>query len=346
MRNHVLNDAAGEKTMVEKRYWYMSADLLRRSTSIMAYKSPSLTLRQQVVDEGIPRLGAEAARAAISDWGRKVSDITHLVFCTTATGCLPGADFNVARLLGLPLSTKKVMLYQTGCHGAGLALRLAKDFAENNRGARVLVVCSEITALGLRGPSETDIGNLVGQALFGDAAAAVIVGADPGTGERGLFEMVSASQDVIPGMEEAVVAKLYEEGAMFQLHRDLPLLVSSNIQQLAKKALVNAGVLTGDDDGDWTKGLFWAVHPGGREILDRVESRLGLRKEKLAASREVMRQYGNTLSSSVVLVLDEIRRRSAEQGLHTAGEGLEWGLLLAFGPGITVETILLRALPN
>jgi len=137
-------------------------------------------------------------------------------------------------------------------------------------------------------------------------------------------------------MEEAEVYKLYEEGVVFQLHHDLPLLVSSNIQQLTKKAPVNAGVLTGDDDGDRTEGLFCAVHPGGREILDRVESRLGLRKEKLAASRELMRQYGNTLSSWVVLVLDEIRRRSAEQGLHTAGEGLKWGLLIAFGPGITV----------
>ena len=147
-------------------------------------------------------------------------------------------------------------------------------------------------------------------------------------------------------MEEAVVYKLYEEGVVFQLHRDPPLLVSSNIQQLTKKAPVNVRVLTGDDDGDRTEGLFCAVHPGGREILDRVESRLGLRKEKLAASREVMRQYGNTLSSWIVLVLDEIRRRSAEQGLHTAGEGLEWGLLLAFGPSITVETIVLRVVPN
>jgi len=109
---------------------------------------------------------------------------------------------------------------------------------------------------------------------------------------------------------------------------------------------VNVVVLTGDDDGDWTEGLFWAVHPGGQEILDKVESRFGLRKEKLAASREVMRKYDNTLSSCVLLILDEIQRRSAEQGLHTAGEGLEWGLLLAFGPGITVETIVLRALPN
>jgi len=207
----------------------MSVDLLHRSTSITAYKSPSLTLRQQIVDEGIPQFGAEAARAAISDWGRQASDIMHLVFCTTDTGCMLGAGVTVARLLALPLSTKKVMLYQTSCHGAGLALRLAKDFAENNRGARVLVVCSEITALGVHGPSENDMGNHVGQAFFSDAAAALIVGADPGTGERGLFEMVSASQDVIPRTEEAVVARLYEEGVMYKLNRDMPLLVSSNI---------------------------------------------------------------------------------------------------------------------
>ena len=68
--------------------------------------------------------------------------------------------------------------------------------------------------------------------------------------------MVLALQDVILGTKEAVVARLYEEGVMYKLNRDLPLLVSSNIQKLAKKALVNARVLTGDDDGDWTEGLF------------------------------------------------------------------------------------------
>ena len=80
------------------------------------------------------------------------------------------------------------------------------------------------------------------------------------------------------------------------------------------------------------------MQPGGQEILDKVESKFRVRKEKLAASREV--------SSCVVLILDEIQQRSVEQGLHTAGEGLERGLLLAFGHGITVETIVLRVVPN
>nr|CAB3485233.1 unnamed protein product [Digitaria exilis] len=92
--------------------------------------------------------------------------------CITAYkshGCIPDADFEVLKLLGLPLSTRSFMLYQASCHGGGMALRLAKDLAENNPGARVLVVCSEVITMALRGPSETHVGNLVGQAIFSDA---------------------------------------------------------------------------------------------------------------------------------------------------------------------------------
>uniref|UniRef100_A0A0D3EQY3 Chalcone/stilbene synthase C-terminal domain-containing protein n=1 Tax=Oryza barthii TaxID=65489 RepID=A0A0D3EQY3_9ORYZ len=183
--------ATGERTMIEKRHLYTSDDLLRSTPSITAYNSTSLTLRQELANHGVPRLGAEAARAAIADWGGRASDITHLVFVTSTSGCLPGADFELLGLLGLPPSTKRAMV----------------------------------------------------------------------------------------------------------------------------------------------------------EILDRMESKLGLGKEKLEASRAVMAQYGNTRSSCVVLVMEEMRRWSEERGLRTAGEGLDMGMLVGFGPGLTVETIVLRALP-
>ena len=121
----------------------------------------------------------------------------------------------------------------------------------------------------------------------------------------------------------------------------MPLHISNSVERLARAALEQAGVTV----RDWNEEVFWVVHPGGRKILDMVESRLGLRKEKLEAPREVMRQHGNTLSSCIIIVLEEMRRRSAERSMATVGEGLEWGLLFAFSPGITVETILLRALP-
>ncbi|CAN6374643.1 unnamed protein product [Urochloa humidicola] len=327
-----------EKTKIEKRHVYMSDDLLRTNPSITAYQSPSLNLRQSLTDATVPLLVAEAARKAIGDWGQHASNITHLVFCTTMTGCMPGADFEVVKLLGLPLSTKRVMLYQVGCHGGGLVLRLAKDLAENNSGARVLVVCSEVITMALRGPSETHMGNLVGQALFGDAASAVVVGVvGPASGsvcrEAPLFEIVSASQDILLETEEGgVQAKLCEEG--------MPMHIANNIEELVKGTLERAGLVK-----DWNEEMFWVVHPGGRKIVDMVQCTLQLREEKLEVCREVMRQHGNTLSSCVIIALDEMRRSSAKRSLATTGEGLEWGLLFAFGPGITVETILLRALP-
>ncbi|CAN6180508.1 unnamed protein product [Urochloa humidicola] len=256
---------------------------------------------------------------------------------------MPGADFEVIKLLGLPLSTRRFMLYQTGCHGGGMALHLAKDLAENNPGARVLVVGSEVVTMVLRGPSEYHMGNLVGQAIFGDAAGAAIVGAGPmfQDEEHPLFEMVWASQDIMPDTEEAVVSELTEEGIVFTLHRDVGMHISSSLGRLATAALEQAGEKKVED---WNEEVFWLVHPGGRDILDRVETKLGLRREKLELSREVMRQHGNTLCSCVIVAMAEIRRRSAEWSLATAGEGLEWGLLFGFGPGLTVETVL-RALP-
>ncbi|KAL6871002.1 hypothetical protein ACP4OV_014850 [Aristida adscensionis] len=332
-----------EKTMIEKRHLYVSDELLRSNPSMTAYSAPSATLRQQLADEGVPKLAAEAALAAMGDWGRPASDVTHLIVCTSSSGGFPGADCELVGLLGLPPSTKRVMLYQAGCHGGAAALRMAKDVAENNRGARVLVVCAEVTAQALRGPSESHVGNLVGQAIFGDGAGAVVVGcdADPAAGERALFELVWAWQEVVPGTGDGIVAALREEGVVFTLSRDVPLYVSGAVRRAAERALREvAGAAP-----ELKEEVFWVVHAGGREVLDRAEAALGLGEGQLAASRSVMRQYGNTLSSSVMLVMEEMRRRSEEQGLRTAGEGLEWGLLIGFGPGITVETILLRALP-
>jgi len=85
--------------------------------------------------------------------------------------------------------------------------------------------------------------------------------------------------------------------------------------------------------------LFWALHPGSRGILDRVESALGLEPKKLAASRTVVKDYGNMLSATVIFVLEELRRRMDEEG----DEAAEWGMMVGFGPGFTVETMVLHA---
>ena len=207
---------------------------------------------------------------------------------------------------------------------------------ENNPGARVLVVCSEPTINGFRGPCKDHVQNLVIQALFGDGAAAVIVGTDPHPGiERLLFEIMYAAQNIIPGSDGLIEGKLRESGLMISLQLEIPLYIAGSMPHVMKGAMGPLGITSPND-------VFWILHPGGRAIVDAVEMTLGLSKEKLWATREVLKEYGNMSSASVLFVMETMRRKSEEKKMPTAGEGLEWGLLVGFGPGITIETVLLR----
>nr|CDU44043.1 chalcone synthase [Bunias orientalis] len=329
-----------DKSMIRKRHMHLTEEFLKENPNMCAYMAPSLDARQDIVVVEVPKLGKEAAVRAIKEWGQPKSKITHLVFCTTSGVDMPGADYQLTKLLGLRPSVKRLMMYQQGCFAGGTVLRLAKDLAENNRGARVLVVCSEITAVTFRGPSDTHLDSLVGQALFSDGAAALIVGSDPDTsvGEKPIFEMVSAAQTILPDSDGAIDGHLREVGLTFHLLKDVPGLISKNIEKSLEEAFKPLGI------SDWNS-LFWIAHPGGPAILDRVEIKLGLKAEKMRATRHVLSEYGNMSSACVLFILDEMRKKSTEDGVATTGEGLEWGVLFGFGPGLTVETVVLHSVP-
>lgn len=330
----------GEKSTIKKRYMHLTEDILKENPSMCEFMAPSYDARQDIAVVELPKLAKEAASKAIKEWGQPKSKITHLVFCTTTgTADMPGADYQLIKLLGLKSSVKRVMMYQQGCFGGGTVLRLAKDLAENNKGARVLAVCAEIVAISFRGPSESHFDSLVGQSLFGDGAAAAIIGADPDISvERPLFQLVSAAQTILPDSDGAVEGHLREVGLTFHALKDLPKIVSRNIEQSLVEAFARIGI------SDWNS-IFWIVHPGGPAILDQVEAKLSLEEGKLRASRNVLSEYGNMSTACVLFILDEMRKSSAEGGKGTTGEGLEWGVLFGFGPGLTVETVVLHSVP-
>ncbi|KAL8134490.1 chalcone synthase [Apium graveolens] len=328
-----------EKSMIKKRYMHLTEEYLKENPNVCAYEAPSLDARQDLVVVEVPRLGKEAASKAIKEWGQSKSKITHLIFCTTSGVDMPGADYQLTKLLGLRPSVKRFMMYQQGCFAGGTVLRLAKDLAENNAGARVLVVCSEITAVTFRGPSDSHLDSLVGQALFGDGAAAVILGSDPDLSvERPLFQVISAAQTILPDSDGAIDGHLREVGLTFHLLKDVPGLISKNIEKSLKEAFGPIGI------SDWNS-LFWIAHPGGPAILDQVELKLGLKEEKMRATRQVLSDYGNMSSACVLFIMDEMRKKSIEEGKATTGEGLDWGVLFGFGPGLTVETVVLHSVP-
>ncbi|GLT73175.1 hypothetical protein SLA2020_450510 [Shorea laevis] len=127
-----------------------------------------------------------------------------------------------------------------------------------------------------------------------------------------------------------------EAGLIFYLRQDIPDLISENIGSNIAEALQPSCI------SDWNS-LFWIVYPGGPAIVDQVEAKLGLKPEKLRASRHALAEYGNMFGACVLFILDEMRRKSAKEGHRTTGEGLEWGVLLGFGPGLTVETVVLHS---
>ncbi|KAL6883732.1 hypothetical protein ACP4OV_011146 [Aristida adscensionis] len=319
---------------VRKRFFHHTVDLLDSHPELIDNTSSSLDARQDIVFKAIPELAASAAKDAIAEWGKSASDITHLVVTTNSGAHVPGVDFHLIPLLGLRPSVHRTMLYHNGCFADSAAMRVAKDLAENNRGARVLVICAELTIMLFRSPKDGCLQTLIDHCLFGDGAGAVIIGADPTCPiEHPLFEMVLASQTVIPNSAHALYMQLTSDGISGATHeRYLGALIGDNVEKFLLRTLGPLGI-----NANWND-LFWVVHPGAATILDQIEAALHLKLTKLVASRHVLSEYGNMFGASVIFVLDELRRRMENNG----EEAPEWGVMIAAGPGITLEMMVLH----
>ncbi|CAN1783313.1 Type III polyketide synthase B [Linum perenne] len=325
-------------TTVKTRYVVMSDEILKQYPELALEGQATVKQRLDICNDAVTRMAIEASEVCIKNWGKTVSDITHLVYVSSSEARLPGGDLYLAKGLGLSPETQRVMLYFMGCSGGVAGLRVAKDIAENNPGSRVLLATSETTIIGFKPPSASRPYDLVGVALFGDGAGAMIVGTDPIPGDESpLFELHTAIQNFLPDTEKTIDGRLTEEGISFKLARELPQIIEDNIEGFCLKLMEVAGLSSNEYNT-----LFWAVHPGGPAILNRMEKRLDLMPDKLTASRRALMDYGNASSNTIVYVLEYMIEESLKMK-ENKGQS-EWGLILAFGPGITFEGILARNL--
>ncbi|KAF8405362.1 hypothetical protein HHK36_010266 [Tetracentron sinense] len=325
-------------TTVKTRYVVMSEEILKKYPELAIEGLPTVKQRLDICNKAVTQMAIEASQSCIKSWGKPSSDITHLVYVSSSEARLPGGDLYLARGLGLSPEVRRVMLYFMGCSGGVAGLRVAKDIAENNPGSRVLLATSETTIIGFKPPSANRPYDLVGVALFGDGAGAMIIGSDPIPGiERPLFELHTAIQHFLPDTEKTIDGRFTEEGISFKLGRDLPQIIEDNVQGFCDKLMGAAGF------SDKYNEMFWAVHPGGPAILNRLEKRLDLLPDKLNASRRALMDYGNASSNTIVYVLEYMIEESLKMKKEEK-EDSQWGLILAFGPGITFEGILARNL--
>ncbi|KXG28978.2 hypothetical protein SORBI_3005G134400 [Sorghum bicolor] len=308
---------------VRKRYFQVSEELLELLDPAM----PSIDARLEAVAAALPELAVAAAAKAIAEWGRPASDITHLVVSTSSGAQMPGVDVRVASLLGLSPTVRRTMIYFQACAGGAGALRVAKDAAENNRGAgaRVLVVCADVlSVMAFHAPDDDEARRrpegIVAHALFGGRGGRRTL-----LGPRGAPRLRDGT--TIPGTERFVTGDFSAAGVGYNLAPlEVPELVGDNIERCLATALDPLGLPSGAGAGGWNS-LFWVVHPGSSTIMNSYEKALRLEPGKLAASRRA--------GPTVIFVLDEVVRRRRQ---------CEWGVLVGLGPGFTAEVIALRSL--
>lgn len=252
------------------------------------------------------------AQAAIADLRPDPASITHLVVASCTGFTAPGLDFQIMRAAGLPDTVERTVIGFMGCFAAVNALKLARHIVRSEPHARVLVVNLELSSLHLQ--EDWRIDKLLSFLLFGDGAAACLVSAEPAGIALGHFRAA-----VVPESEGLITWHIRDQGFEMHLSGQVP-------GRIRRWLAANGPHLLGNHAA--TEVALWAVHAGGRSILDAVQHALGLPHTALGHSRDVLRDFGNMSSATLVFVLERILRS------RTAGPGVA----MAFGPGLSVET--------
>ncbi|MFS0865845.1 type III polyketide synthase [Microbacterium sp. 179-B 1A2 NHS] len=289
-------------------------------TDAGALLAPSTGTRNDAYIRLAPPLFAEAARRALAAAAVDAADVTHVVTVSCTGMFAPGPDYRLVRDLGLSTRVERYHLGFVGCAAALPGLRTAARICGSDPDAVVLVVCAELCSLHFRTPADHD--QIVAASVFADGAAAAVVSADPARRGEAWFDIDRFGTALTSDGERDMAWTIGDEGFEMVLSAEVPRIIGREIQGAVAQFL----------EGDAVDA--WAVHPGGRSVLDRVESGLDLPDGALDASRAVLRDYGNMSSATILFILKsflEGRALTADDRLAT----------LAFGPGLTLEAVLL-----
>ncbi|MDB6116644.1 MAG: putative naringenin-chalcone synthase [Verrucomicrobiaceae bacterium] len=284
--------------------------------------SPATGDRNALYAKAARELAVKLARKTLDHAeGFTAQDITHIVFVSCTGFVNPGPDYHIIRELGLSNHVQRYTLGFMGCYAAFPGLRMAAQFCEADPKAVVLVMCLELCTLHLQIDERAD--SLLANSLFADGAAAAIVSARKPVPGRPAFVVRDFNTSLVTSGEQDMAWTIGNEGFNMVLSSYSPDIIGSNIKQMLSDSLRAKGMSLEDIQE-------WAVHPGGRAILDRVEESLGLAPDALNASREILRGYGNMSSATVLFVLKELLESADTERALTGA--------MAFGPGLTVET--------
>lgn len=289
--------------------------------------------RMSAYEDHAGALAETAARRAMQSAGVEPQRITDLIVVTCTGFSAPGLDVDLVLRLNLSRDVRRTIVGFMGCFGAISGLRTAVGACAADSNGCALVVCAELCSLHVR--AEVDVQNQVASALFGDGAAAAVVRSsypdvDPGVKDEaaspvsGIGVLTQGAGRLIKAGRDWMTWRITDRGFAMTLAREVPVIVRQSLARFV------------DDVCDGRRPRTFVVHPGGPGIVDAVDAALDLRGDSgLGAARAVLRRVGNVSSGTVLFVLEELLRTACPLP----------AMLLAFGPGLTVESLMLHACP-
>ena len=291
--------------------------------------NPSVSPRMEIYQRKSIELAKESLLSALKSIEMTRDQITHLVTVSCTGMYAPGLDIDLIEQIGLNTSVQRTSINFMGCYAAFNALKAANYIVKSDPFAKVAVVCVELCSIHFQEKRDDD--TLLANALFGDGAAAAII-TSGGHAAREL-ELVQQYSDLALNGKKEMTWNIGDLGFEMKLSGNVPEVIREGIHALTRRLLAMMGI-SQEEIG------FYAIHPGGKKILEAIESELGLSKEDNYHAREVLKTHGNMSSPTILFVLKSILESLSKE------DNDKNILSFAFGPGLTMESMILKTHVN
>jgi alpha-pyrone synthase len=287
--------------------------------------SPSLTQRMAIYKKEALLLATKSI-TQLENFETIKADITHLITVTCTGLFAPGLDIELMEVLDLKPSTHRSSVNFMGCNAAVLALKQAHYICQAEPNSLVLVVCVELCTLHFQADFDDDY--IISNQLFADGSAAVLVGSNSEPNNDKSLKINHFQSLVIHEGRNEMAWQLSENGFKMNLTSYVSPLINKYMPTLVQQ--IKERVLKGIEK------VHWAVHPGGKRILDDFAKTMSIEKTALAPSYQTLNDFGNMSSPTVLFVLKNL----LENQKISDNEAI---VLAAFGPGLNIETMTLKS---
>jgi prepilin-type processing-associated H-X9-DG protein len=255
-----------------------------------------------------------------------LQQVTHLIVVCCTGMYAPGLDIELVQKLGLPTTVQRTSITFMGCYAAFNAIKVADAFCRADENACVLIVCTELCSLHFQKEATDD--NFLANALFADGSAALLIEGKT-SGTKPSLKLEAFHNDLAPEGKRDMAWSIGDLGFEMRLSTYVPDIIRKGIRTLTNLLMQKIA-----DNGSGIR--YYAIHPGGKKILEAIQQELNITEAQNKPAYDVLKNYGNMSSPTVLFVLNEIFKTIA------AGDHNARILSFAFGPGLTLESMLLK----